>query len=381
MKKMELPELRTNPSGPTWGKLPLWLLSVAALVSFALPVSAKIVGLDVMPANVYVGGDISRVMALNPSDPNYFGNLVTTVAGIYDDIVDSDPPARLHALAKEIVKRRPDIVAVMEASLIRVQSPGDLAVGGTTPATEVVYDYLQILVTELEALGAHYQVVSTANEVDVELPMLDSASGRIDDVRLSDREAILVRSDLSRDQLRVSNPRSGNFANVIEIPALGLAVERGWCSVDVAMSNRNFRFVCAHLEQETAPQLQALQVEELLAGPAKPRYQVILVGDFNTDALHRDGSFAYDLIPAAGFTDAWAKLHPKTPAGGLTWGHDAWLADATTLFDRRIDFVFSHGKNLVPVQADVVDIATGLTEPPFWASDHAALSVKFKLKK
>ena len=85
-----------------------------------------------------------------------------------------------------------------------------------TPATEVVYDYLQILVAELEALGAHYQVVSTANEVDVELPML-SQSGRIDDVRLSDREAILVRSDLSRDQLSVSHPQSGNFANVIEI--------------------------------------------------------------------------------------------------------------------------------------------------------------------
>ncbi len=211
-----------------------------------------------MSANVYVGGDISRVMALNPKDPNYFGNLVTTVAGIYDDIVDSDPPARLHALAKEIVKRRPDIVAVMEASLIRVQSPGDLAVGGTTPATEVVYDYLQILVTELEALGAHYQVVSTANEVDVELPMLDSANGRIDDVRLSDREAILVRSDLSRDQLRVSNPRSGNFANVIEIPALGLAVERGWCSVDVAMQQPEFPFRLCPLgtgNRATAPSL------------------------------------------------------------------------------------------------------------------------------
>lgn len=360
----------------------MFLLSAAAVVTFALPVSAKTVGVDLMTTNIYVGGDISRIMALAPSDdPSYFYDLVTTVAGVFADIVDSDPRARLQTLADEIVKRRPDIVAVVEASLIRVQSPGDLAVGGTTPATEVVYDYLQILMDELAARGAHYQVVSTATEIDVELPMLDSQTGSLDDVRLSDREAILVRSDRPRDKFRLSAPRSGNFENVIGIPALGLAVERGWCSVDVAMSKRNFRFICTHLEQETAPQIQALQMEELLAGPAKPRYQVILAGDFNTDVLHRDGSFAYDLLPAAGFKDAWAILHPKTPAGGLTWGHDAWLADATTPFDRRIDFVFYYGKDLVPVHADVVDLATGLAQPPFWASDHAAVSATFKLKK
>lgn len=377
-----MPELRTNPSRPIWRKLPALLLSAAAAIALTLPVPAKPAEhkrgdheLDVMTVNLYVGGDISLIMAVAPGD---YRGLIAAVTGVYYDILASDPPERLQTVADEIAARMPDIVAVEEASLIRRQSPGDLLLGGTTSATEVVYDYLQMLVADLEAQGAHYQVVSTANELDVEMPMLNMVSLTYDDVRLSDREAILVRSDLPHGQLRVANPQSGNFANIIEIP--GLAVERGWCSVDVTMRNRNFRFICAHLEQETVPDIQAAQVHELLAGPVKTKLPVVLVGDFNTDALGRDGSYAYDLIPAAGFTDTWTKLHHKTPAGGLTWGHDASLAKPAVLFDRRIDFVFYHGKGLKPVDADVVDLATGLLSAPLWATDHAAVFATFDLK-
>ena len=340
-----MPERKTNPLRPAWSKLPMLLLSVASIVTFALPVSSKPADhkrgdreVDVMTVNLYVGGDISTIMAVDPTDPS---SLVAAVTEVYYNILASDPPTRMQTVADEIAARLPDIVAVEEASLIRVQSPGDLVYNGTTPATAVVYDYLQMLVADLDAQGAHYEVVSTANEMDVEMPMFNMLTFTLDDVRLSDREAILVRSDLPRGQLRVDHPQSDNFANVIEIPGLGLAVERGWCSVDVTMRGRDFRFICAHTEQETVPQLQALQVEELLAGPVNTKQPVILVGDFNSDPLHRDGSFAYDLIPAAGFTDAWAKLHHKTPAGGLTWGHDALLADPAVTFDRRIDFVLS----------------------------------------
>ncbi len=381
-------ELKAYPSGPIWKNPAALMLSLAAAVFVAVPAWAKPADhkrgdrdLDVMTVNLYVGGDISGVMALDPTDPYYGYYLINTVADIYDDIVASDPPARLQTVADEIAERMPDVVAVEEASLLRRQSPGDLASGGIIPATTVVYDYLQLLVADLAAQGAHYQVVATANEMDVELPMLtDSQTLATDDVRLSDREAILVRSDLPHGQLRVCNPQSGNFATLIEIPALGLAITRGWCAVDVTMRDSGFRVVCAHPEQETAADIQAAQIGELLAGPAKARQPVILVGDFNADALGRDGSYAYDLIPAAGFTDAWAKLHPNTPSGGLTWGHDPLLIDPTTHFDRRIDFVFYHGKGLVPVAADVIDLATGLLPSPRWASDHAAVFATFELK-
>ncbi len=378
-------ELKISSAASASRRLPLLLLAAAALMTTA-PLSAKPDerrgdrDLDVMTVNLYVGGDIGRLMQVDPTDPTYPMNLVATVTGVFYEIVASAPEARLQTVADEIATRMPDIVAVEEASLLRMQSPGDLIIGGTAPATAVVFDYLQILVAELAAQGADYRVVSTANEVDVELPMFNMLTGTVDDVRLTDREAILVRGDQPRGHLRVSHPQSGNFANVLTIPSLGLAIERGWCAVDVAMRGRNFRVVCTHLEEETSPAIQALQVKELLAGPAKARQPVILVGDFNADPLHRDGSFAYDLIPKAGFCDAWATLHRKTPAGGLTWGHDSLLADPATHFDRRIDFVFYHGKGLMPEHADVIDLTTGLSPSPRWATDHAAVIASFDLK-
>jgi endonuclease/exonuclease/phosphatase family metal-dependent hydrolase len=368
------------------GKIPLLTTLLVLFLAFILPASAQRPdvggkrGVDVFTVNLYVGGDLGRVMALNPADTNYVEELVGTVTGVYYEILASAPQVRLQTVADEIAARHPDIVAVEEASLLRIQSPGDLIVGGTTPATTVVFDYLEMLVTILKAQGLNYIVVSTAYEGDVELPMFNLQTGQIDDARLTDREAILVRADLPPGQLHVSHPQSGHFANAIPIPALGSALQRGWCAVDVTVRGRNFRCICAHTEEEIAPQIQALQVQELLAGPANVKSPVIILGDFNADPLHRDGSFAYNLIPSAGFIDAWTALHPAEPAGGLTWGHDEFLADPATLFGRRIDFVFYRGATFVPVKAEVDNLNTSMPLPPLWGSDHAAVTAEFQLR-
>lgn len=335
-------------------------------------------GVDVMQVNLYVGGGLQRAVALDPTDPNYVSNLIVTVTGIYYEIVASQPPVRLQGVAQQIATRMPDIVSVEEASLIRLQSPGDLAYGGTTPATNVVYDYLQILAEALAAQGAHYEVAAVTYGFDVEMPMLNLQTGTIDDARLTDREAILVRTDLPPGQLRATNPQGGNFKNVV-VTATGLPLWYGWCSVDVFVRGENFRYICAHLTEETAPDIQVLEAQELLAGPANVDLPVLIVGDFNADPFGRDGSIAYGLFPAAGFSDAWAVLHPNTPAEGLSWGHDEFLANPAVSFDRRIDLVFYKGAGFVPTQADVVDIELGRTQPPLWASDHASLSADFRL--
>ena len=92
----------------------------------------------------------------------------------------------------------------------------------------MVFDYLQILVDALAARDAHYAVVATTDEIDVELPMLNLLTGAIDDARLTDRDSILVRTDLPPGHLRVGNAQSGHFANLVRIPAYGLSVLRGW---------------------------------------------------------------------------------------------------------------------------------------------------------
>jgi endonuclease/exonuclease/phosphatase family metal-dependent hydrolase len=202
-------------------------------------------------------------------------------------------------------------------------------------------------------------------------------TGTIDDARLTDRDAILVRTDLPPGELTVRHPRNGNFTNVIVIPSIGLAINRGWCSVDVILRGNVFRYICTHLEEETVPQLQILQAKELLDRPDDSRLPVIIGGDFNSDPLHRDGSLAYNSFPAAGFEDAWAVVHPADFAGGLTWGHDEFLADPNTVFDRRIDLMFFRGSRFTASQAEVIDLTLNRTQPPLWASDHAAVAVRF----
>jgi endonuclease/exonuclease/phosphatase family metal-dependent hydrolase len=143
---------------------------------------------------------------------------------------------------------------------------------------------------------------------------------------------------------------------------------------------RRFRYICTHPEEETAPQIQVLQARELLGGPANVNMPVMICGDFNSDPLHRDGSLAYDSYTTAGFKDAWAVLHPLQPAGGLTWGHDEFLADPSQQFDRRIDLVFYKGAPFLPARAEVIDLRLDTTQPPLWASDHAAVHAAFLLK-
>src|SRR5438552_1028202 len=364
----------------------LHLLLVAALL---LPVLTALGGavdvrgkrhVDTMTVNLYLGRGTGHVLALNPADPGYLTDLVATVTGSYYEILASQPPVRLQGVPDEIATRMPDMVAVEEASLIRNESPGDLIIGGTNPATHVVLDYLQILVDALAARGARYAVVSTADEIDVELPMFNLQTGAIDDVRLTDRDAILVRTDLPSGQLRVGNPQHGNFKNVIEIPSIGLSVLRGWCSVDLFVRGEELRCICTHREEETVPQIQLLQAQELLGGPARINLPVILAGDFNADTLRRNGTQTYDALIAAGFKDAWAALHPADLAGGLTWGHDESLADPKPPPLWRIDLVLFRGTRLRATQAEAIDIALDRTQRPLWASDHACVAAQVQFQ-
>jgi endonuclease/exonuclease/phosphatase family metal-dependent hydrolase len=336
---------------------------------------------ETMTFNLYFGGGTEKVLALDPTQPGYATNLVAAVTQVYYEILGSQPALRMQAVADQIVAKNPDIVALEEAAMLRLQSPGDIITGGNNPATNVVADYLELLVNALEARGAHYAVAASSSEFDVEMPILNLQTGSIDDARLTDREAILVRTDLPRGQLRVSHPMSGHFTNLIQIPSLGLAIDRGWCSVDVVARGQVFRYICVHLEEETAPQIQVLQASELLNGPAKVSWPVILAGDFNSDPLHRDGSVSYDSFVNAGFTDTWAVVHPTEFASGLTWGHDEFLADPSVAFDRRIDFAFYRGGRFVPTHAEVLNVSLDRTERPLWASDHAGLVAGFQFGK
>jgi endonuclease/exonuclease/phosphatase family metal-dependent hydrolase len=383
--------------------LTIWIALMVGLLTAVAPAQAKSNrddnerSVDVMQVNLYVGGGLGRVIDLDPADLAYFGNLIGTVTGIYSEILVSDPEKRLRCIASEILNQSPDIVSLQEVSLIQVQSPGDLVLGGNNLATNVVFDYLQILTEQLNKLGKNeivirtdefglpqikykprYAIAAVTTGLDVELPMMNQQSGTIEDVRLTDRSVILVRTNQPKGQFSYSNPQSGTFTNLVVTDA-GLEIPYGWCAVDMHIRGRDFRYICVHLTEETAPDVQILQAQELFAGPANVDLPVLIVGDFNTDPLHRDGSTAYDNFMAAGFKDAYSALFPKKTAGGLTWGHDEWLTDQDVHFDRRIDLALYRGSLFKPDQSKVLDLQISRKTAPLWASDHAALVTGFKL--
>jgi hypothetical protein len=323
-------------------------------------------------ANAYIGGSIEQVLGVDPADTI---GLLTTVTEIYGQILASQPPARMSALADEIDAARPEIAALeevwtIEQAPLTAQGPGAFA---------VVHDYLQLLTDALAAKGAHYRVAVVATESDLAMPMFDLVNGGLAVGRVIDHEVILVRTDLPPGYLRVENPQTGHFNTLLRFPSVGITVVRGWCSVDVFTRGERFHFVCTHLEDEMAGPIQEAQGLELLAGPANVNGPVVVLGDLNADPFHRTGTATYDSFVADGFEDAWAVLNPATPAAGLTWGHDPLLADPGTAFNRRIDFVLYRGAQFTPIKSTVFDPQISLTAPPLWPSDHAAVSASFTL--
>src|SRR4030095_6508607 len=135
---------------------------------------------------------------------------------------------------------------------------GDSLSGNSIQATGPDLDYLATLLDALESHGGHYAVVSEIQEVDVELPLV-TGPGEYDDVRLTDRDIILARTDLPPGHLHTFNPQAENFSTLLPLP-LGFPVLRGWCSIDVEVRGRQFRLINTHLEDGfPVPQIQLAQ--------------------------------------------------------------------------------------------------------------------------
>jgi len=351
----------------------LCTLMLAAAVGFAGPVKPG--GqreVKTYIANLYVGSDLMAAMSVNPTN---LPAVIQTVTGIYLKIVQSDPATRMAGIASRIAAEQPDLVGLVEVyslykAPLTAQGPGEF---------ETVADFLASLQQALAAHGAYYRVASVSTEADITMPMMDLTTGGLALAKLVDHDVILVKEGLPPGFLKTSNPQSGHFENIIRLPDAGIEVTRGWCSLDVFSRGENFRFICSHLETEAVPQLQYVQARELLAGPANTRLPVILVGDFNTDPLGRDGTFTYPLFGQAGFKDSWLQLNQNNPEGGLTWGHDELLADPADAFETRLDLIFYRGGDFVPASAVVIDSDLDRSSPPLWGSDHAALSVNFSV--
>ena len=350
------------------------------VVAVALPrlAGGDPVTVTVMTRNVYLGADISRPVraASGQSGPNALAVLARANSEVREIVDQTDFRIRSRLLAAEIAATRPDLVGLQEVALWRA-GPLELSSIGVPNATEVDYDFLDLLLGELASLGLRYDPVQVQDEADVEGPAFPdprreaAPTGR--DVRLTLRDVILVRAESG---IAVRERGGGQYQARLTVDLAGAAFGyvRGFAWADVEAEGTRFRFVTTHLESQS-PEVAQAQAVELLAGPATATADpTVVAGDLNSVADPPDP--AYAVLTGGGFADTW-----RPEAGpGFTFGLTETVNDGQPSFERRIDYVLARGlspEQLEQSRGEVTgdepadrDAATGL-----WPSDHAGVVV------
>ncbi len=384
-------------------RLPIALALVAALVLCLLPSVALANGgghghhkksdkVRVMTRNIYLGADLGPGLAA-PSPPAFFA----ANGEILRQVTRTNFPLRAVALAKEIKREQPDLVGLQEVALWRTAPPSLDPVFAGPSATTVRYDFLQLLLDQLNKHKQRYSPVVVQPEFDFEAPAdengtpgdgpnPDPTGGLLANTeingRLTMRDVILARKGTD-----IANPQAGHFENLLSVTvggAVEIDVTRGWTTVDAKVhKSRWFHFVNTHLEafddETQVPSIRAQQAGELVAtgGPALSTLPVILVGDLNSDRdteVQPGDAQAYNVIAGAGFVnrDTSDPLSCCLSDPNLVGGS---LAD----FDHKVDHVMTSSPDLVTLQRSVV-VGLGKVNGLF-PSDHAGIASKLRIQR
>lgn len=350
------------------------------------------VRVDVQTYNLDLGADLTPLFGAT--------NLQTLQAGaakVYGDVVASMPEERMRAIAAIMDRQRADVVGLQEVALWRlapITFVGGLPVltGSYTPS----FDFLALLLHDLDQLGLHYEAVSTNVNFDsgtqVPIPIPISATTA---ARYTDRNVILVRQG---SHLQTVNPQQANFQATFTVTLLGITVQvhRGWASIDLIRHGRIFRFFDTHLEAYGLPPLkdqvrnpQAAELAALVRGSA---YPPIVVGDINARPTMCEGvrqppdpedanTVAYGILVGAGLTEVWPLVHPRDPCSPASWtsGQNSLVGPVSTL-THRIDDVFISPEFSALRTYVVGDTPEELSTPHgLWPSDHASTVATIRL--
>ncbi len=328
--------------------------------------------IKVMTWNIYVGADTDPItMAQSVED------IPVEVLYALLDLVANNFKERVNAIADEIEAERPHLIGLQEVSIIRNQSPGDYLIGNPIDATNELYNYLDLLLEALEARGLSYEAVAVSKLFDIELPMItDPQAMTFDDVRLTDHEVLLARSDVE-----IGNIVEGqyNYNLGIQLPTgASITVQRGWVAANATINGKEFRIVSTHLETaEASPTTQLSQAAELISMLSSETLPIVLVGDMNSDA---DGSTTASIanLLAAGYVDAWTES--GTTEAEYTCCQLELLASDSSNLSRRIDYILlSDVFEVVKMNRVGADLEDRSAPSGLWPSDHAGLVATIRL--
>jgi hypothetical protein len=380
-----------NPTAPTRrGALALLIAALACLAIASVAVAkvkpSKGSVVNVMTRNLYLGADLTP--AIQSKSTSEF---IEANGGIIRQVEATNFPVRAKGLAKEIIGNEPDLVGLQEVALWRTAPPSLGPVfSGKPEATEVKYDFLQLLLSQLNKGKKRYRPVVVQNEFDFEAPA--DANGVPGDGpgggqgvlanaevngRLTMRDVILARVGAG---VKTSNPKSGNFSHLLVVNVAGskeISVTRGWTSVDADVrGSKKFHFVNTHLEafdpETVVPSIRAQQAEELVApgGPATSKLPVILVGDLNSDVRTEvkpgDGQ-AYRVVTKAGFRERSA----IKPNGCCIDSSYDLKTGSKAEFDHKVDHILTNSPKKVKLISS--EVTGRVKNNGYWDSDHAGL--------
>jgi len=178
----------------------------------------------IMTQNLYQGTELANALAA--TDQHHF---LLGVAADYNTVIATNFPERAEAIAAEIAQAGPALVGLQEVALWQTQSLD--AHGQPTGPWTVSYDFLQILLDRLAAFGMHYTTVIARTNFDVAGVGL-FPDGRLMGVSLTERAALLARTDLPISELRLSNPQQGDYQAAIIVPTFNgpVTIGSGWLS-------------------------------------------------------------------------------------------------------------------------------------------------------
>jgi endonuclease/exonuclease/phosphatase family metal-dependent hydrolase len=341
---------------------------------------------NVMTRNLFLGADLGP--AIRATSLNGF---VQANGAVLRQVTATNFPVRVKGLASEILEKDPDLVGLQEVALWRT-GPASLApvLGGPKTATTVRYDFLQLLLDELNADEPRYEAVVVQPEFDFEAPANENGiagdgaqptpNAELNG-RLTMRDVILARVGRG---VHVSSPAGGNFQHLLTLPIVGVpvTVTRGWTSVDAKVRGGDwFRFVNTHLEafdpRTVHPSLRSLQALELVApaGPADSTLPVVLLGDLNSDddTVVPDDQQAYRALLDSGLVERSTNdpLSCCVESADLTTGT---IAE----FDHQVDHVMTDSPDVVTL---VDSSVTGREmHNGYWDSDHAGVFSALRIK-
>ncbi|MGG0177564.1 endonuclease/exonuclease/phosphatase family protein [Gottfriedia acidiceleris] len=301
--------------------------------------------------NIYQGTDPALLINATPEQ------IPERVTQIFRLFLATNFTVRAKAIARAIASEKPDLIGLQEAQLWALIIP---------TFRTITYDFIEILLEELERIGLEYEVAAQNRNFTIQLP---DSNGNF--VRLMNRDAILVRKE---KDFKVIKSQEANFQTNLIVPIGGqpFTVIRGWSSVDVKKDGQVFRMINTHLD----PAVEAIrnaQANEILQGPANTHLPVIITGDLNSIP----NSTTYNLFINEGFQDVWNEVGEGS---GPTCCQGPDLLNAVSSLILRIDYIlFKNGWK--PKEAELVgEEQSDRTRTGLWPSDHAGVSASLHLE-